>query len=470
MAAYALNSEGTGFTAADLSGRGNGGTLQNATWTTAGKFGKALFFNGTNARVTVANAPSIQLSTGMTLEAWVNASTVTGGWRDVIFKGNDLYYLMGTAPPNGEPAAGGTFASSPTFGTSPLPVGVWTHLAATYDGLNLRLYVNGTQVSSRSVTGTIASSTNPLELGGDSIYGQYFHGMIDEIRIYNVARTPTQIQADMNTPVGGAVPVLSASPGSVSFGAQATGTTTAPADIVLTNIGGAALAITAISIVGTNSTDFNQTNDCGASLDPGASCVIRVSFSPTVVGNRTAAVSVQDSAAGSPHTVGLTGTSVAVLVTPSTAVLMPSQTQQFTATSGSLSSFVWSVDGVVGGSPTAGTITATGLYTAPSGVGQHTVAASTLDLSQSGAATVDVSATSGVFTFHNDNFRTGLNSNESVLTPSNVRSSTFGKLGLGHHRWSGYSDSSLCPWCEHPGSGPARCRLRGDRAQQRVRV
>jgi hypothetical protein len=108
---------------------------------------------------------------------------------------------------------------------------------------------------------------------------------------------------------------------------------------------------------------------------------------------------------------------------------MPGQAQQFTAVSGTTTSFVWSVDGVIGGSPTAGTITAAGLYTAPSGVGQHTVSASTVDLLQTGAANVYVSATDGVFTFHNDNFRTGVNSNESILTPSNVQSSTFGRLG-----------------------------------------
>ena len=50
-------------------------------------------------------------------------------------------------------------------------------------------------------TGTIATSTNPLQIGGDSIYGQYFAGPIDEVRIYNRALTATQIQTDMNHPV-----------------------------------------------------------------------------------------------------------------------------------------------------------------------------------------------------------------------------------------------------------------------------
>src|SRR5262249_2201823 len=50
-------------------------------------------------------------------------------------------------------------------------------------------------------TGAIATSTNPLSIGGDSIYGQNFAGLIDEVRVYNVALSAAQVQSDMNTPV-----------------------------------------------------------------------------------------------------------------------------------------------------------------------------------------------------------------------------------------------------------------------------
>src|SRR5207253_1156471 len=67
VAAYAFG-EGTGTTVADLSGNGNVGTLVNATWTTAGKYGNAVAFNGSNARITIDNAPSLNLTTNLTLE------------------------------------------------------------------------------------------------------------------------------------------------------------------------------------------------------------------------------------------------------------------------------------------------------------------------------------------------------------------------------------------------------------------
>ena len=254
---------------ADASGQGNTGTIQNATWTTSGKYGKALVFNGTNALITIPDAASLRLTTGMTLEAWVMPTTVSTGWRDVIYKGNDNYFLEVTSSRNGMPAAGGTFGE--VYGTGTLAVNTWSHLAATYDGTTLRLYVNGVQVSSVALTGNIATSSNPLQIGGDSIYGQYFQGTIDEVRVYNVARTPTQIQADANTPIGSVgLPVASFTPSSISFGSQQTNTTSDPQIVTLTNAGAATLTISSIAITGPHSVDFNQGNSCGTTLAPAA--------------------------------------------------------------------------------------------------------------------------------------------------------------------------------------------------------
>jgi len=203
VAAYSFD-EGTGTTVADASGTGNGGTIGTATWSTLGKNGNALSFNGSSARVTIPDAPSLRLTAGMTLEAWVFPTTVTGRWRDVVFKGDDNYYLMATTPVGSAPGAGGIFSGSygETFGASALPANTWSHLGATYDGATLRLYVNGVQVASRAQTGTLATSANPLNIGGDTFYNQYFSGRIDDVRVYNTALTAVEIQSDMNNPVG----------------------------------------------------------------------------------------------------------------------------------------------------------------------------------------------------------------------------------------------------------------------------
>ena len=105
VAAYGFN-EGAGTTVADVSGNNNTGTIGGATWTTAGRFGNALAFNGTSAQVTVPNATSLRLTTGMTLEAWVYP-TATTGWRAVIDKNVDGYYLMASTDQGSRPAFGG---------------------------------------------------------------------------------------------------------------------------------------------------------------------------------------------------------------------------------------------------------------------------------------------------------------------------------------------------------------------------
>ena len=223
VAAYSFD-QGSGSTVTDSSGNGNTGTISGATWTATGKYGGALVFNGTNARINVPNSASLQLSSGMTLEAWVNPSTVSSAWRDVIYKGNDNYYLEGTSDHSGAPAGGGTFgsANANAFATGALPANTWSYLALTYDGATLRLYVNGTQIATQTKTGAITSSTNQLQIGGDSIYGQYFKGMIDQVRIYNTALSASQVQTDMTTPVGGSTDT---SPPSTPTGLAVSGVT-----------------------------------------------------------------------------------------------------------------------------------------------------------------------------------------------------------------------------------------------------
>ena len=425
VAAYGFD-EGTGTTVTDLSGNGNNGTVSNTTWATAGKFGKALTFNGSSSRVTIPDSASLHLTTGMTLEAWVNPSSVSSAWKDVIYKGGtDNYLLEGTTNHSSVPGGGATIngADIITFGTAPLATSTWTHLAETYDGSTLSFYVNGVQVATQAVAGSILTSATPLQIGSDSTFGQYFAGTIDEVRVYNVALNQAQIQADMGTPVagGGSLPGASLSPTSINFGAQNTGTSSAPIPVTLTNSGGAPLSISSITITGGNPGDFSQTNNCGTTLATGASCDINVTFTPTTTGSRISSVSVADNALGSPQSVSLSGTGSGFQVTPRVVALTFQQTQQFTA-SGSVT---WSVDGVAGGSAASGTITAGGLYTPPPAVGTHTVTATG---TQTASATVYITNLPGVYTYHNDNMRSGLNSNETVLTAGNVNSTQFGKL------------------------------------------
>jgi len=101
----------------------------------------------------------------------------------------------------------------------------------------------------------------------------------------------------------------------------------------LTNTGGASLTISSITVAGANSSDFSQTNTCGASVAAGANCTINVTFTPQATGSRSAAVSIADSAAGSPQSVTLTGTGIAPAVSLSAASLSYSSQLVGTASS-----------------------------------------------------------------------------------------------------------------------------------------
>jgi hypothetical protein len=221
------------------------------------------------------------------------------------------------------------------------------------------------------------------------------------------------------------LPLVTLSPTGVSFGNEQTGLTSSPQPVTMTNVGGANLSISSILISGGNAGDFGQTNNCGATLLPNNSCTINVTFTPTTTGARSSSVAVTDNGPGSPQTVTLSGTGTGFAVTPRVTELTFSMTQQFTATSGSPT---WSVDGVVGGSASSGTISSSGLYSPPNSTGSHTVTASITNPPQQANATVYVTNYGGTFTFHNDNMRTGQNLNETVLTPANVNPAQFGKL------------------------------------------
>jgi concanavalin A-like lectin/glucanase superfamily protein len=208
--------EGSGRTVVDSSGKRNDGTVAGAT-RVPGRFGGALQFDGVDDMVTVADAASLDLTTGMTLEAWIKPTAIGRMWRTVAIKEQKshlayaLYANNGQGKPSGHVYAGGDKAVA---GPSGVRTGEWSHVAMTWDQNTLRLFVNGTQVASASLKKAAVVSSQPLRFGGNRVWDEWFKGAIDEVRIYNRALTTAELAGDRMTAVGatGIAALLAAGP------------------------------------------------------------------------------------------------------------------------------------------------------------------------------------------------------------------------------------------------------------------
>jgi len=216
-ATYGFN-EGSGNTTADASGNANMGTLSGPSWTTAGRYGSALSFNGTNAYVEAANSNSLNPGTAATFSAWVNVlaasaniSSVVNKWSQTI----DDEYLFGLDSSNRLTFAwqttGGNVWGRPSYnivsGNAQVPLGTWTYITVVRNGPAISFYVNGNldaTFGAAADANPFRSGINTLRIGGQNrgAASRVLNGMIDEVRMYNQALTPAQIQGDMNALIG----------------------------------------------------------------------------------------------------------------------------------------------------------------------------------------------------------------------------------------------------------------------------
>jgi len=194
----------SGTTAADSSGNNNTGTLTNGpTWAT-GKINNALSFDGTDDYINLGN---MNVSgSGITIAAWVKADTFSSSIDTrFISKANSTneqshYWMLGQTNSGGDKlrfrlkAGGSTQTLIASSGN--LPLNIWFHAIATYDGSTMRLYKDGIEVGSVAKSGTIdINATVPANIGRNPDGSNHIDGAIDEARIYNRALSASDIQA-----------------------------------------------------------------------------------------------------------------------------------------------------------------------------------------------------------------------------------------------------------------------------------
>jgi hypothetical protein len=211
VAAYSFD-EGEGTTVEDLTGDGHTATIHGAGWTTHGRYGGAMEFDAAGeSYLSIPDSPELDLTEEFTLEAWVRPGSELNEWAPIIAKetgggeaSHELAYWLYEGDRESNQPYGGTEPApgekDEAHAEDPLPVDVWSHLALTYDGAKVRLYVDGELVDCSPVVpaGAPPVTEGELDIGGASEQEDFFTGRIDEVRVYDRGLSQAEIQQTMN--------------------------------------------------------------------------------------------------------------------------------------------------------------------------------------------------------------------------------------------------------------------------------
>ena len=215
LAGYWKFDETSGNTVYDLSGNNNNATLINGIQRTVANTnpitrpeGKALYFDGVNDYINAGTNASLEVTNTLTIEAWINPQKQIQADGGIIVNREGEYEVAvwsdGTirwAFANSNPGWN-WINTGYTISTDK-----WTHIAVSYDKGLIKTYANGSLVHTYDGTGTIGdvfASQDELRIGyRQAANSQYFKGQIDEVRVWNIARTQAEIQANLSQKLTG---------------------------------------------------------------------------------------------------------------------------------------------------------------------------------------------------------------------------------------------------------------------------
>ena len=196
----------------DIAG-GNNGALQNGTTFATGKVGQAFSFDGMDDQITVPHNANQNGGTQITIDAWINPTSIIHG-QPIAQKrssGNIGGYTFETthspfAPDNGLQWAimiAGAYHILQTP-ANVLTIGTFQHVAATYDGTTMRIYVDGVEKANMAASGSIDPTTDPVLIGRNAANNTIvWNGLIDELEIFNRALSQAEIAAIFNAGTAG---------------------------------------------------------------------------------------------------------------------------------------------------------------------------------------------------------------------------------------------------------------------------
>ncbi len=190
---------------------GNNGALSGGATFAAGEVGQAFSFDGTIGSAIVPDSTSLDVTTQFTLDAWINPASLQsdspppsqGGIISKVGGANgNNGYQFGLTGNNTElfclfNALGEVWPANKLIAAVPggIPINAWTHVACTYDNVNLTIYVNGVAVGTLLVgPKSVVDSASNLRISGDDNGNVLFNGLIDEAEVFNRALAQAEIQ------------------------------------------------------------------------------------------------------------------------------------------------------------------------------------------------------------------------------------------------------------------------------------
>jgi len=184
--------------AVDFSLYGNNGTIVNGTaWTSQGRYGNALDFDGINDWVDAGNSSSLDVNNSFSIEMWMKRRARSASFVELLRRGSgDAYSLYNYANSEDMVVRFEDTTSVHHLGAIvSVPTGVWNHVVGLYDGQYLLFYLNGVLASNASVGSyAVMPGSNSLVIGRDDPQaGRFFNGTIDEVRVYNRSLSSAEV-------------------------------------------------------------------------------------------------------------------------------------------------------------------------------------------------------------------------------------------------------------------------------------
>jgi lysophospholipase L1-like esterase len=190
--------EGTGTTAADSSGNGLDAIAENILWS-SGRSGQALDFSTEGAKAITDPCSPLPNSWIFAIAAWIKPTGLQNDYAGILQHRDSEaadqwdFCLEMLAPCNPQLAVNINSKTTTVKSTGSLSIGTWNHVAATYDGLELKLYINGTLSNSVPCAGNLSTKSHRLYIGYNPFDKASLNGSIDQLQLFGVCLSPDEI-------------------------------------------------------------------------------------------------------------------------------------------------------------------------------------------------------------------------------------------------------------------------------------